>query len=98
MDWSGRADLNRGPPAPKAGALPGCATPRQNKTATSLPFHPKGRCAIHATFHPPPAVLGIALQQGIIFGWYAEAALCVGGVCTKSRRRTRRESPARAAS
>ena len=27
-DWSGRADLNRGPPAPKAGALPGCATPR----------------------------------------------------------------------
>jgi hypothetical protein len=28
--WSGRADLNRGPPAPKAGALPGCATPRHN--------------------------------------------------------------------
>src|ERR1700687_5456100 len=28
VDWSGRADLNRGPPAPKAGALPGCATPR----------------------------------------------------------------------
>jgi site-specific DNA recombinase len=27
-DWSGRADMNRGPPAPKAGALPGCATPR----------------------------------------------------------------------
>ena len=27
-EWSGRADLNRGPPAPKAGALPGCATPR----------------------------------------------------------------------
>ena len=27
--WSGRPDLNRGPPAPKAGALPGCATPRQ---------------------------------------------------------------------
>ena len=25
---SGRPDLNRGPPAPKAGALPGCATPR----------------------------------------------------------------------
>src|SRR5712691_7065868 len=29
--WSGRADSNRGPPAPKAGALPGCATPRQNQ-------------------------------------------------------------------
>jgi hypothetical protein len=28
--WSGRADLNRGPPAPKAGALPGCATPRHD--------------------------------------------------------------------
>src|SRR5208283_687906 len=30
--WSGRADLNRGPPAPKAGALPGCATPRESIT------------------------------------------------------------------
>ena len=28
MCWSGRRDLNSGPPAPKAGALPGCATPR----------------------------------------------------------------------
>ena len=27
--WSGRPDLNRGPPAPKAGALPSCATPRR---------------------------------------------------------------------
>ena len=27
--WSGRADSNGRPPAPKAGALPGCATPRQ---------------------------------------------------------------------
>jgi transposase-like protein len=26
--WSGRGDLNSRPPAPKAGALPGCATPR----------------------------------------------------------------------
>jgi site-specific DNA recombinase len=30
QEWSGRADLNRGPPAPKAGALPGCATPRHD--------------------------------------------------------------------
>ena len=29
--WSGRGDLNARPPAPKAGALPGCATPRQVK-------------------------------------------------------------------
>src|SRR4029077_9652566 len=28
--WSGRADLNRRPAAPKAGALPGCATPRHD--------------------------------------------------------------------
>ncbi len=27
--WSGRLDSNQRPPAPKAGALPGCATPRQ---------------------------------------------------------------------
>jgi hypothetical protein len=27
-NWSGRGDLNARPPAPKAGALPGCATPR----------------------------------------------------------------------
>ncbi len=27
-EWSGRQDLNLRPPAPKAGALPGCATPR----------------------------------------------------------------------
>jgi hypothetical protein len=27
--WSGREDLNLRPPAPKAGALPGCATSRQ---------------------------------------------------------------------
>ena len=31
--WSGRGDLNARPPAPKAGALPGCATPR-----LSMPF------------------------------------------------------------
>jgi hypothetical protein len=28
---SGRPDSNRGPPAPKAGALPGCATPRREQ-------------------------------------------------------------------
>src|SRR5215470_10432203 len=28
--WSGREDLNLRPPAPKAGALPGCATPRHS--------------------------------------------------------------------
>ena len=28
QNWSGREDLNLRLPAPKAGALPGCATPR----------------------------------------------------------------------
>src|ERR687884_1766680 len=28
-NWSGREDLNLRHPAPKAGALPGCATPRK---------------------------------------------------------------------
>src|SRR5580700_6524006 len=36
MFWSGRPDLNRGPPAPKAGALPGCATPRQTNPSILL--------------------------------------------------------------
>jgi len=31
MEISGREDLNLRPPAPKAGALPGCATPRKKK-------------------------------------------------------------------
>ena len=31
FSWSGRGDLNARPPAPKAGALPGCATPRHLK-------------------------------------------------------------------
>ena len=29
IQWSGCSDLNRGPPAPKAGALPNCATARR---------------------------------------------------------------------
>ena len=29
FNWSGRQDLNLRPPAPHAGALPSCATPRQ---------------------------------------------------------------------
>jgi hypothetical protein len=29
--WSGRQDLNLRPPAPKAGALPNCATPRSTQ-------------------------------------------------------------------
>ena len=38
---SGHQDSNLGPPAPKAGALPGCATPR--KSAESEGFEPSVR-------------------------------------------------------
>src|SRR4029450_1234841 len=34
--WSGGEDLNLRPPAPKAGALPGCATPRRHHRVESL--------------------------------------------------------------
>ena len=37
--WSGRRDLNSRPPAPKAGALPGCATPRCGDFSTKAQLH-----------------------------------------------------------
>ena len=40
--WSGWRDSNSRHPAPKAGALPGCATPRQNRlkdSAQMIPGH-----------------------------------------------------------
>ena len=35
--WSGRRDLNPRPPAPKAGTLPGCATPRDRRNISRPP-------------------------------------------------------------
>ena len=51
---SGRADLNGRPPAPKAGALPGCATPRRcsvllETAVTRLPYHAIQRRTIQAS-------------------------------------------------
>src|SRR5258705_3660427 len=37
--WSGRLDLNQRPPAPHAGALPGCATPRPLYMGCSEPWN-----------------------------------------------------------
>src|SRR5215471_12731639 len=37
--WSGRGDLNARPPAPKAGALPGCATPRHINNLERVSFY-----------------------------------------------------------
>src|SRR5258705_9803444 len=39
-NWSGREDSNLRPPAPKAGALPGCATPRK----TTINSRRQGLC------------------------------------------------------
>ncbi len=36
FNWSGQQDLNLRPPAPKAGALPGCAMPRKDEDYTFL--------------------------------------------------------------
>ena len=41
-EWSGREDLNLRPPAPKAGALPGCATPRLFCFIDSKPLQTTG--------------------------------------------------------
>jgi hypothetical protein len=41
--WSGRCDSNTRPPAPKAGALPGCATPRHFCASLILNHFPNFR-------------------------------------------------------
>ena len=41
--WSGRLDSNQRPPAPKAGALPGCATPRLRLSLASPRREPRRR-------------------------------------------------------
>jgi hypothetical protein len=43
--WSGRPDSNRRPPAPKAGALPGCATSRRVRHLNSTFTHAAGATA-----------------------------------------------------
>src|SRR5438309_10828032 len=51
--WSGRGDLNARPPAPKAGALPGCATPR-HATPLILSYFLHSRKATESLTHPAP--------------------------------------------
>src|SRR5690349_20565621 len=46
--WSGREDLNLRHPAPKAGALPGCATPRKLAANDTLSSHLR-QCDLLAT-------------------------------------------------
>jgi hypothetical protein len=50
---SGRADLNGRPPAPKAGALPGCATPRNRKALTQALIPLNHRCVLEVSPRDP---------------------------------------------
>ena len=62
--WSGRGDLNPRPPAPKAGALPGCATPRRRRKCTAPT---EGRPGCDRWSQPPGAArppLGEQLTRG----------------------------------
>ncbi len=54
---SGRPDLNRGPPPPKGGALPGCATPRsraESRPSTRTPCPSRPGAAPAAACREPP--------------------------------------------
>src|SRR5438874_7868819 len=67
--WSGRRDLNSRPPAPKAGALPGCATSRPPECRASfgiargavnrapLVLHPAREGFTSATIGKRPSVI-----------------------------------------
>src|SRR6266851_2184706 len=50
--WSGREDLNLRPPAPHAGALPGCATPRQARDCTRVDISRRARRGVEACGFP----------------------------------------------
>src|SRR5689334_16713237 len=66
--WSGRPDSNRRPPAPKAGALPGCATPRLVKNTlknTRNVMKPSAAAAVwHFAWHPPWRLAASAGETG----------------------------------
>jgi hypothetical protein len=47
--WSGRLDSNQRPPAPKAGALPGCATPRHFQLYGPQSPEPRQRASARAS-------------------------------------------------
>src|ERR1700722_2430606 len=50
-DWSGRGDLNSRPPAPKAGALPGCATTRRDEACDYTLCNPQAESALLCSNH-----------------------------------------------
>ncbi len=50
--WSGRLDSNQRPPAPKAGALPGCATPRLRRSYAKRSPHSRSDVCPVSPFDP----------------------------------------------
>src|SRR3990170_6694953 len=65
--WSGRPDLNRRPLAPKASALPGCATYRRYEHGT-LPEHSAGSQLLDNEPYRLPAVAEPVLLLGGMLG------------------------------
>src|SRR3972149_12274648 len=65
--WSGRPDLNRRPLAPKASALPGCATSRRYEHR-KLPEHPAFAQLLDNEPYRLPAVADPVLLLGGMLG------------------------------
>jgi hypothetical protein len=58
--WSGRPDLNRRPPVPQTGALPDCATPRQEAQSNTAPRPPPGDQRVMWRLNSTSCTLGCA--------------------------------------
>src|SRR3990172_10441948 len=65
--WSGRPDLNRRPLAPKASALPGCATSRLYEHS-KLSEHPAVAQLLDDELYRLPAVADLVLLLGGVLG------------------------------
>lgn len=61
FEWSGREDSNFRPPAPHAGALPGCATPRIG--IRRYQARTRGRCSPRSSTHRLRASWGSAPRR-----------------------------------
>src|SRR3990172_3291562 len=72
--WSGRPDLNRRPLAPKASALPGCATSRRYEHST-LSEHPAVAQLLDDEPYRLPAVADPVLLLGGVLGHRPPGAL-----------------------
>ena len=69
-NWSGREDLNLRPPAPKAGALPGCATPRHDWKVLVRSFYQKSHWAISQARKKPWLLARTQNQHQHDLRWY----------------------------